>query len=134
MATSGKSRRAVVGSRLPRKSVCRPVGVIRSVLKDRSKAPRQGAEGAPDAWLDVYAWRPTRYSASRPVTMSWSSRGCTRRGATCSRCTRGQTRVILRVILSPVFLPRDPRTGPIRWACIRWSCVRSRATGCASDL
>jgi len=31
----------------------RPVGVIRSALKERSKAPRQGSEGAPDAWLEV---------------------------------------------------------------------------------
>jgi tRNA-Thr(GGU) m(6)t(6)A37 methyltransferase TsaA len=34
----------------------RPVGVIRSVLKARSAAPRQGSEGAPDAWLEVHAW------------------------------------------------------------------------------
>lgn len=32
----------------------KPIGVIRSVLKDRSKAPRQGSEGAPDAWLEVH--------------------------------------------------------------------------------
>ena len=31
----------------------RPVGVIRSVLKSRRNAPRQGNEGAPDAWLEV---------------------------------------------------------------------------------
>jgi tRNA-Thr(GGU) m(6)t(6)A37 methyltransferase TsaA len=29
------------------------VGVIRSDLKDRSEAPRQGSEGAPDAWLEL---------------------------------------------------------------------------------
>jgi tRNA-Thr(GGU) m(6)t(6)A37 methyltransferase TsaA len=29
--------------------------VIRSTLKSRSKAPRQGSEGAPDAWLEVYS-------------------------------------------------------------------------------
>jgi tRNA-Thr(GGU) m(6)t(6)A37 methyltransferase TsaA len=34
----------------------RPIGVIRSELKDRKGAPRQGTEGAPDAWLEVYAW------------------------------------------------------------------------------
>jgi tRNA-Thr(GGU) m(6)t(6)A37 methyltransferase TsaA len=32
----------------------KPIGVIRSRLKERSKAPKQGSEGAPDAWLDVY--------------------------------------------------------------------------------
>ena len=31
----------------------RPVGIIRSALKSRSNAPKQGSEGAPDAWLDV---------------------------------------------------------------------------------
>jgi len=30
-----------------------PVGFIRSVLKRREKAPRQGSEGAPDAWLEI---------------------------------------------------------------------------------
>jgi tRNA-Thr(GGU) m(6)t(6)A37 methyltransferase TsaA len=33
----------------------RPIGVIRSELKARSKAPKQGSEGAPDAWLEVDA-------------------------------------------------------------------------------
>ena len=31
----------------------RLIGVIRSVLKQRSRAPKQGSEGAPDAWLEV---------------------------------------------------------------------------------
>jgi tRNA-Thr(GGU) m(6)t(6)A37 methyltransferase TsaA len=30
-----------------------PIGVIRSRLKLRVKAPKQGVEGAPDAWLEV---------------------------------------------------------------------------------
>lgn len=30
-----------------------PIGIIRSTLKTRAKAPRQGVEGAPDAWLEV---------------------------------------------------------------------------------
>jgi tRNA-Thr(GGU) m(6)t(6)A37 methyltransferase TsaA len=34
----------------------RAVGVIRSDLRIRSEAPRQGSEGAPDAWLEVYPW------------------------------------------------------------------------------
>jgi tRNA-Thr(GGU) m(6)t(6)A37 methyltransferase TsaA len=29
----------------------RPVGVVESVLTDRASAPKQGHEGAPDAWL-----------------------------------------------------------------------------------
>jgi len=34
----------------------RPIGVIRSVLKMSAKAPKQGGEGAPDAWLEVSAF------------------------------------------------------------------------------
>lgn len=30
-----------------------PIGVIRSKIKERSKAPKQGSEGAPDTWLEV---------------------------------------------------------------------------------
>src|SRR5258705_3968361 len=30
-----------------------PVGVIRSTVKGREDAPRQGSEGAPDAWLEI---------------------------------------------------------------------------------
>jgi tRNA-Thr(GGU) m(6)t(6)A37 methyltransferase TsaA len=31
----------------------RPIGTIRSRLKTRTNAPRQGDEGAPDAWLEI---------------------------------------------------------------------------------
>ena len=31
----------------------RAIGVIRSDLKRREQAPRQGPEGAPDAWLEI---------------------------------------------------------------------------------
>jgi tRNA-Thr(GGU) m(6)t(6)A37 methyltransferase TsaA len=34
----------------------RPIGVIRSALATRSEAPKQGTEGAPDAWLEVAPW------------------------------------------------------------------------------
>jgi tRNA-Thr(GGU) m(6)t(6)A37 methyltransferase TsaA len=44
------TKSTVAGARL------KPVGVIRSSLKLRSAAPRQGSEGAPDAWLDVAPW------------------------------------------------------------------------------
>jgi tRNA-Thr(GGU) m(6)t(6)A37 methyltransferase TsaA len=30
-----------------------PIGIIRSTLKRRAEAPKQGVEGAPDAWLEV---------------------------------------------------------------------------------
>ena len=32
-----------------------PVGVIRSRLRSRREAPKQGFEGAPDAWLEVFS-------------------------------------------------------------------------------
>lgn len=31
----------------------RPVGVVRSELRDREVAPMQGDEGAPDAWIEL---------------------------------------------------------------------------------
>jgi tRNA-Thr(GGU) m(6)t(6)A37 methyltransferase TsaA len=34
----------------------RPIGFIRSELTSRKDAPRQGDEGAPDAWLEVEPW------------------------------------------------------------------------------
>ena len=34
----------------------RPVGVIRSTLVRRGDAPRQGSEGAPDAWVEIDGW------------------------------------------------------------------------------
>jgi tRNA-Thr(GGU) m(6)t(6)A37 methyltransferase TsaA len=34
----------------------RPIGVIRSTLKKRSEAPKQGSEGAPDAWIEIEPW------------------------------------------------------------------------------
>jgi tRNA-Thr(GGU) m(6)t(6)A37 methyltransferase TsaA len=33
----------------------RPIGVIRSELRTREEAPKQGSEDAPDAWLEVAA-------------------------------------------------------------------------------
>lgn len=33
--------------------VVTPIGEVRSALTDRSMAPKQGDEGAPDAWLDI---------------------------------------------------------------------------------
>jgi len=36
-----------------RRTQIRPIGVIRSRLETRAKAPMQGSEGAPDAWLEV---------------------------------------------------------------------------------
>ncbi|HKE66492.1 MAG TPA: tRNA (N6-threonylcarbamoyladenosine(37)-N6)-methyltransferase TrmO [Micromonosporaceae bacterium] len=83
--------------------VIRPIGLVESPLRDRESAPRQGDEGAPDAWLvfepsvgealgdlepgtdvivltwldradrDVLAVRP-RGDSSRPLTGVFSTR------------------------------------------------------------
>lgn len=34
-------------------TMLRPIGQIQSTLTERKNAPRQGNEGAPDAWLDI---------------------------------------------------------------------------------
>jgi tRNA-Thr(GGU) m(6)t(6)A37 methyltransferase TsaA len=34
----------------------RPIGVIRSDLKSKVGAPKQGHEGAPDAWIEIEPW------------------------------------------------------------------------------
>lgn len=34
----------------------RPIGWIRSELATRDEAPKQGHEGAPDAWLEIEPW------------------------------------------------------------------------------
>ena len=39
-----------------RGGLIRPVGVVRSTLTSRRNAPRQGHEGAPDAWVDIEPW------------------------------------------------------------------------------
>jgi len=36
-----------------RRAQIRPIGVIRSAIKTRAQAPKQGSEGAPDAWLEI---------------------------------------------------------------------------------
>ncbi len=48
-----RRRSSIAGSRAAQ---LKPIGVIRSVLKERSKAPKQGSEGAPDAWLEVHSF------------------------------------------------------------------------------
>lgn len=56
----------------------RPIGVIRSALKARREAPRQGSEGAPDAWLDVQPWALKGLrgvvAGSRIVVVTWLHR------------------------------------------------------------
>lgn len=52
-----KMQTTMASKKNPRKTssrpLLRPIGVIRSILKDRKDAPSQGPEGAPDAWLEI---------------------------------------------------------------------------------
>ncbi|HEU5257928.1 MAG TPA: tRNA (N6-threonylcarbamoyladenosine(37)-N6)-methyltransferase TrmO [Vicinamibacterales bacterium] len=43
----------------------RQIGVVRSVLKSRMNAPKQGDEGGPDAWLEI---RPRFVGAIEGIT------------------------------------------------------------------
>ena len=57
----------------------RPIGYIRSPLAARSSAPRQGSEGAPDAWLEVEPWAVAGLegiaAGDRLLVVSWLHRG-----------------------------------------------------------
>jgi tRNA-Thr(GGU) m(6)t(6)A37 methyltransferase TsaA len=75
-----------------------PVGYIRSALRELSEAPRQGSEGAPDAWLEVapaFARALHRLSAGDEViVITWLHRA---------------DREVLEV--HPRSDPRNPLTG-----------------------
>ena len=51
MKPTEKSRRST--ERHGKRAQLRPIGLIRSSIKQRSEAPKQGSEGAPDAWIEV---------------------------------------------------------------------------------
>lgn len=40
---------------MPRTFELRPIGRVRSPIRDRMQAPKQGDEGAPEAWLELDA-------------------------------------------------------------------------------
>jgi tRNA-Thr(GGU) m(6)t(6)A37 methyltransferase TsaA len=89
----------------------RPVGVIRSALTDRSAAPRQGSEGAPDAWLEIEAWAADAIHGlvvgDEIVVLTWFHRA---RRETLQVHPRGET----RNPLTGVFATRSPdRPNPI---------------------
>jgi tRNA-Thr(GGU) m(6)t(6)A37 methyltransferase TsaA len=76
----------------------KPVGVIRSTLKSRRDAPKQGSEGAPDAWLEVHAWAADALhmlaAGDKIVVITWFHRS---------------KRDVLQV--HPRSNPRNPLTG-----------------------
>ena len=57
----------------------RQVGVIRSPLSSRHEAPKQGHEGAPDAWLEVHPWAADALLGISPgdqlIIITWLHQG-----------------------------------------------------------
>ena len=57
----------------------RPIGIIRSLIKERSKAPKQGSEGAPDAWLEVESWASAglrgMQTGDKLIVITWLHQG-----------------------------------------------------------
>jgi tRNA-Thr(GGU) m(6)t(6)A37 methyltransferase TsaA len=57
----------------------RPIGGIRSGLTALREAPRQGSEGAPDAWLEVHAWASKGLrglaAGDKILVITWLHRG-----------------------------------------------------------
>ncbi len=54
MKPKEKTRRRVEGPEHGgKRAQLHPIGMIRSTIKQRRQAPKQGSEGAPDAWLEV---------------------------------------------------------------------------------
>jgi len=49
-----KAQRRTHRQSVNQRAELRPVGVIRSTLKNRKEAPKQGHEGAPDAWIELH--------------------------------------------------------------------------------
>ena len=53
MKPKKRTRRQTRAAQRIERAQLRPIGVIRSSIKNRRDAPKQGSEGAPDAWLEV---------------------------------------------------------------------------------
>jgi tRNA-Thr(GGU) m(6)t(6)A37 methyltransferase TsaA len=88
-----------------------PIGHIRSPLRTRENAPRQGSEGAPDAWLEVepgYARGLSRIAAGDEViVITWLHRAN-------REVLEVHPRDDLEVPLAGVFATRSPdRPNPL---------------------
>jgi len=87
----------------------RPIGVIHSELQARKGAPRQGDEGAPDAWLEIHPWAKEATlgisTGDRLVILTWLHEGRRDTMQVHPRDNRG---------LTGVFATRSPdRPNPI---------------------
>ena len=65
-------------TKTPRPSL-RPIGVIRSSIQNRSDAPKQASEGAPDAWLEVQPFATEGIegiaAGSEVIVITWLHQG-----------------------------------------------------------
>ena len=89
----------------------RPIGVIRSSLTARREAPKQGDEGAPDVWLEVYPWAAEGLlrltTGDEVIVITWLHQG---RRDTFQVYPRGDA----RTPLTGVFATRSPdRPNPL---------------------
>jgi tRNA-Thr(GGU) m(6)t(6)A37 methyltransferase TsaA len=57
----------------------RPIGTLHSTLTTRADAPKQGSEGAPDAWLEVKPFATEGLDGIKPgdelIVITWLHRG-----------------------------------------------------------
>ena len=91
-----------------------PVGFIRSTVKGREDAPRQGPEGAPDAWLEI----EPRFAEAllgvevghELIVITWLHEA----SATCSR----DIPATMRAARSPACFTRAHLRARIRSGCI----------------
>ena len=113
---AGKTRtsRTKALSQAVRRIQLRPVGVIRSSLKNLDSAPMQGPEGAPDAWLEVDAFAQEAIDGLRAsdeiVVITWLHQSDRRVMKVHPRSDPNRPRA---------YLPRDHPTGLIPWGFIQ---------------
>lgn len=95
----------------PRDYIVRPVGWVRSSLTERASAPKQGWEGAPDAWVEIepaFAAALDRMSAGQEIVILTWLHEATR------DVLKVHPRDDRRVPLTGVFATRSPdRPNPV---------------------
>jgi tRNA-Thr(GGU) m(6)t(6)A37 methyltransferase TsaA len=96
---------------VPSSARLRPIGVIRSALRTRGNAPRQGSEGAPDAWLEIAPFAAQAMEGlavgDEIILLTWLHQAD-------RRVRRVHPRGDLRSPLTGVFATRSPdRPNPI---------------------
>ena len=91
-----------------------PVGFIRSTLKRREEAPRQGPEGAPDAWLEIepqFAEALLGMEVGHElIVITWLHEA--------KRDVLKGIRAAMRAVRSPACFTRAHLRDRTRWGCI----------------